>query len=183
MPTMRPPRKGVSYSDALTAAYASAGEDEVTLDTLEFIHPSFDGSVRVVNDRTPLLAFLEVTAPLNPGEEVEFKPVDFRFTRQSETDSGSLPELELFVDNVAQTLIPYLDLAKESRVPIIMIWRPYLASDTSGPHMDPVISLTLRGVFADMNSVSARAGFTDLTNLRYPASEYTSRKFPGLVVR
>jgi hypothetical protein len=31
--------------------------------------------------------------------------------------------------------------------------------------------------------MTARAGFTDLTNRRFPASEYTSAKFPGLTVR
>lgn len=186
---MRPPRKGVSYSEAIAAAYASAPEDEVVMDTLEFLHPSFlDDSgmptgIRVVNDHTILTAFLEVDAPLNGGEEVDFQPVYFQFKRPSESDSGSAPEVELQVDNVSRILIPYMDLAKESRTPVTMIWRPYLASDLSGPHMSPVLKLVLTQVGGDMNSMTARAGFTDLTNRRFPASEYTSAKFPGLTVR
>lgn len=188
-PTMRPPKRGVSYSEAITAAYASNPEDEVALDTLEFLHPTFrdeDGDLiglRVVNDHSLLLACLEATAPLDASSYVDFRPVSFEFTRPPETESAQLNEVALKVDNVARILIPYLDAAKESRVPITMIWRPYLPSDLSGPHIDPVLSLTLRGVGGDMNSMTARAGFSDLTNRRYPASEYTSRKFPGLFVR
>lgn len=186
---MRPPRRGVTYSEALAAAYASAPEDEIVLDTLEFLHPSFvdeNGSpvaVRVVNDHLPLTARLEAGAPLNGGEEVEFKNVYFTFRRPPESESASLPEVELQVDNVARVLIPYLDAAKESRVPITMIWRPYLTSDLSGPHMNPPLSLTLRSVGGDMNRLTARAGFSDLSNRRFPASEYTAKKFPGLTVR
>lgn len=188
-PTMRPPKRGVSYSEALAAAYASAPEDEVVLDTLEFIHPTFldlsgnPTGIRVVNDNEELQAYLEADAPLNPGALATFSPVYFQFTRPPETDSGSLPEIQLRVDNVSRLLIPYLDTAVQSRVPITMIWRPYLASDLSGPHMSPVLSLTLRSISGDMNSMTARAGFTDLANRRFPWPEYTSKNFPGLSAR
>lgn len=188
-PAMRPPRRGVSYSEAIARAYVSAPEDEIILDTLEFLHPSFLDSggqpmgLRVVNDGIALDAFLEASAPLNGGESVKFTNVSFIFRRPSETESGSLPEVEIQVDNVSRILIPYLDQAKNSRVPITMIWRPYLVSDLSGPHMNPPLQLTLRGVGGDMNKMTARAGFTALSNRRFPASEYTSKKFPALVAR
>lgn len=188
-PVMRPPRRGITYSEALAAAYATAPEDEVVLDTLEFLHPTFldeNGdpvAVRVVNDHSPLTATLEADAPLNGGEVVEFKNCYFQFSRPAETESSTLPEVEVKIDNAARVLIPYLDLAKESRVPITLIWRPYLTSDLSGPHMNPPLSLTLRSVGGDMNSLTGRAGFTDLANRRFPSSDYTAKKFPGLVVR
>lgn len=188
-PVMRPPKRGVSYSEALAAAYAVAPETEIVLDTLELLHPSFlddvgaPVSVRIVNDHSPLMATLEISAPLDPGDTVEFKNCYFRFVRPSESDSGSLPEVELQVDNVARMLIPYLDMAKESREKITMIWRPYLLSDLSGPHMNPPLQLTLRSVGGDMTSIVGRAGFTELSNRRFPASEYTAQKFPGLVAR
>lgn len=186
---MRPPKRGVTYSEALAAAYATAPEDEVVLDTIELLHPDFTDengdtvAVRVVNDHSSLFATLEADAPLNPGEEVEFKNCYFQFTRPAESESAGLPEVELRVDNVARVLIPYLDIAKQSRSPITVIWRPYLPSDLSGPHMNPPLSLTLRNVGGDMNSLTARAGFTDLANRRFPSSDYTAKKFPGLVVR
>ncbi len=186
---MRPPRKGISYSEALAAAYATAPEDEIVLDTLEFHHPSFldeDGhvtAIRVVNDHKFLLAYLEDEAPLDGGDQVRFEKVYFAFRRPPESESAALPEVELQVDNVSRILIPYLDMVKESRDSITVIWRPYLLSDLTGPHMNPPLALTLRNVRANMSSMSARAGFFDLANRRFPASEYTAKKFPGLVVR
>lgn len=186
---MRPPRKGVSYSQAIAEAYASAPDDEVVLDTLEFRHPSFldsDGSpvaVRVVNDSHVLSARLEASAPLNAGQEVEFQPVAFAFRRPSESDSGRPPEVEIRVDNVSKILIPYLDLAVQTSDLITVTWRPYLESDLTGPHMDPVLTLTVFKITADMNSVTATAGFQTLVNRRFPAAEYVAKKFPGLVAR
>lgn len=189
MPVMRPPRRGVSHSEGLAAAYASAGETEIVFDTLEFLHPTFlddigvPMGIRVVNEHSILTAGLEADAPLNPGEMVAYQPVYFTMKRQDENASGSVPMIQVQVDNVGQILIPYLDRAKESRDPIKMIWRPYLASDLTAPHMIPVIMLTLSKVGGNMSSLSASAGFSELTNRRFPASEYTSRKFPGLSIR
>lgn len=187
--SFRPRRRGISYSEALAAAYASAPEAEIILDTLEFRHTSFKDSEgnpvapRIVNDHEPFLAYLEATAPLNGGEEVTFQPVRFRFARPHESDDGNAPTIQLTIDNVARLLIPYLDQAKDSPDLITVTWRPYLVSDPSTPHMDPVLTLTLTSVTADMSSVSATASFADLVNRRFPAIEYVASKFPGLVAR
>lgn len=189
MPTYRDPSHGVSFSHALAEAYANAPDDEVILDTLEFRHPDFvDGAgnptgVRVVNDHAELLAYLEADAPIDAGAEVTFYPVRFTFTRPSESDAGASPEINVAVDNVARLLMPYLDAAKDSREPITITWRQYLASDLAAPHIDPPVTLTVTSISADMNGVTMRAGFADLTNRRFPAREYTSRLFPGLSAR
>lgn len=189
MPTFRPPLGGVSYSEALAAAYAVATEEVVLLDTLEFLHPLFvdsedlNISVRVVNSLHPLTATLEATAPMNPGETVTFQPVNFSLTRPKETASGQVSELELRVDNVSRILVPYLDMIRESREGVVAIWRPYASTDLTAPHISPVLSLTLRSISADMTSMVARAGVTDLTNRRFPAAEYTVLKYPWLTVR
>jgi hypothetical protein len=188
MPDYRTARRGITYSEALAAAYASAPEAEVILDTLEFRHPLFleGGSpfgIRVVNDHSNLTATLEADAPLNPGAAVLFYAVYFQFVRPSESESGSVPEVEITVDNVARHLMQYLDAAKGSRSPISVTWRPYLASDLTAPHMNPPLTLTLRNVQCNMTTVTARAGYGDLTNRRFPAIEYTSKKFPQLTAR
>ena len=189
MPIYRTPKRGISYSEALAAAYASAPEDDVLLDTLEFRHPLFldeagqPFGVRVVNDHAILLATLEDDAPLNGGEEVEFLPVHFQFTRPSETDSGSTPEAQITVDNVARHLVSYLDRAVTSRIPVEVTWRPYIASDLTAPHMVPPITLLMRNVQCGLSTVTARIGYGNLTNMRFPAIEYTARKFPALSAR
>ncbi|MES2180731.1 MAG: DUF1833 family protein [Pseudomonadota bacterium] len=190
MPIFRTPKRGLSYSEAIAEAYASAPENSVILNTLEFRHPNFIDpdtgaiiAIRVVNDHVDLNATLEATAPANAGQTVLFKAVRFSFKRPSETDGASLPEITITVSNVARILIPYLDQAKESRTPIEVTYRPYLASDLTGPHMNPPLTLTLRSVNADMNNVTAQAGFGDLVNRRFPKTDYTAKKFPGLTAR
>jgi len=177
-PSMRTPKLGVSYSVALAAAYATAPEQEIIFDTLEFQHPTFDAPVRVVNDHNDLIAGLE-----NTGALVIFTACYFSFSRPAEDASSSLPEVAIRVDNVAKIILPSIQNAVSSLVPITMIWRPYLASDLSGPHMLPVLSLTLRNVSSDMNSLQAKAGFSNLSNRRFPGNEYLSKNFPGLSVR
>jgi len=189
MAIYRTTRKGITYSEALAAAYASAPEDEVVLDTLEFRHPTFlDGNgmvfgLRVVNEHNILTAKLEIDAPLNPGTYVDFQPVYFVFTRPAESEGGNSPEIDISVQNVSKYLMNYLDNAKSSRIPIEVTWRPYLISDLTAPHMNPPLTLTLRSVSCNMTTVTGRAGFSDLTNRRFPAIEYTAIKFPGLTVR
>lgn len=183
-PSMRTPKLGVSYSDAIAAAYATAPEAEIIYDTLELQHPTFlddDGNpapVRIVNDHADLIAGLEIT-----GEMVTFSACYFKFSRPTESAASALPEVALQVDNVAKAILPYLKRAVSSLVPITVIWRPYLDSDLSGPHMLPVLTLSLRSLLTDMNSIQAKAGFSDLSNRRFPGNEYLSKNFPGLTVR
>ncbi len=189
MPTFLTPKRGLSYSQAIAEAYASAPESSVILDTLEFRHPLFIDetgavvAVRVVNDHTVLRAALEADAPADPGRFVDFQPVRFSLRRPTESDSAQMPEIEITVSNVARILIPYLDMAKESRAPISVTYRPYLESDLTAPHMQPPLTVTLRSVTVDTTNVTMRAGFGDMNNRRFPKMDYTSAKFPGLTAR
>jgi hypothetical protein len=188
MPIYRAAKRGVSYSEALAEAYASAPEDEIILDTLEIRHELFQQAgvpfaIRVVNDHTALEAVLEDDAPLNAGTTVRFEPVYFNMTRPSESESGQTPEVDLSVSNVSRYILPYIDLLKGNRNPIQVTWRPYLASDLSGPHMVPPLTLSVRGITADLLTVNMRVGLGELTNRRYPALEYTAKKFPGMAAR
>lgn len=189
MPVYRDKVLGVAYSQALAEAYASAPEDQVILDTLEFRHETFldaEGqpyAIRVVNDHKLLNAQLEASAPMNAGEYVDFLPCYFAFTRPSESDSGEVPEIQISVSNIAGKLTPYLDAAKDTRSLLYVTWRPYLLSDLEGPHMDPPLTLTMREIVISMNDVSGVAGYNDLINRRFPNREYTSDKHPGLTAR
>lgn len=188
MPIYRIPKRGVAYSEALAEAYASAPEDAVILDTLEFRHPTFlDGStpfaVRLVSNHEDITATLEADAPLDPSTAVLFRACRINLVRPSETEGGAAAELAISIDNVARYLIQYLDRAKETRDLLLVTWRPYVASDLTGPHIRPVPTFTMKSVNCTMSTVSGRAGFGELNNRRFPAIEYTSKKHPGLSAR
>lgn len=177
-----------TLTEAIKEAYASATDDPV-LDTLEFRHPGWvDGmmnpvAIRLVNDLQPLVAFLEASAPLNPGAEVTFQPMPFDFALPDQTENNAVPEIVVAVDNVTSLLMPYLDLAIEDGRPIEVTYRPYLESDLSQPQADPVLTLVIRDIEANQNRVTARATFGDFANKAYPTLLYDDTNWPSLVAQ
>lgn len=189
MPVFKPVKKGVRMSEAIAEAYASAPSSVVVLHTLEFLHPNFvddfgnPTSARVVRQYDSITARLEATAPRNPGEYVDFQGVMFDVVPPSEEDSGNTPDLRISIDNAMGVLMPYLDQAIESLVPIQVIYRPYLNTDLSLPHIDPPLVMTVRSISADVFRVTASASFGDVANRRFPYVLYKASQHPGLSAR
>lgn len=168
-----------TLSDALAEAYASAPAQEVIVHTLEIRHASFTQPIRVVRDHHDFTAFLEADAPEDPGGEVTFVAMAFDFILP-EVSKASSPEIEISLDNVSGEIIAYLDAAAQTPEIIEVTYRPYLASDRSGPQMNPPLTLLIRSVTADIFRVRARAGYADLSNRKFPADVYDAERFPGL---
>lgn len=169
-----------TLSQALAEAYASAPSAEVILHTLELRHPSFTQPLRVVNDHATLTATLEADAPLDAGQPVEFAAFAFRF-RLPDVQSAGMPELEIEIDNVSAEVVAYMDQAANSTELIEATYRPYLASDTRAPSMDPPLHLVLHDVEADVFAIRGRASFGDYGNRQFPGQSYDGQKFPGLI--
>lgn len=170
-----------TLEDALAEAYASAPSAEVILHTLEIRHPSFTVPIRVVRDFNDFTATLEADAPADPGAQVTFVAMAFDFSLP-DVEKAVSPEIDISLDNVSGELIGYLDAAAQTPDLIEVTYRPYLASDPSGPQMNPPLTLVIRSVTADVFRVSARAGFADLANRKFPNEVYDAERFPGLVV-
>lgn len=179
-----------SLTDALSEAAALAPAEELFYETIEFRHPSFvdetgaPDSVRLVADTQALVAPLEGEAPIKPGQWVTFNPSAFSGALRSAIEPGTTPEIEITVDNVNRAIIQYLDLAAESRVPLVMAYRPYLDTAVAdGPQMDPVPTFELADVTVGLTSITmkARTG-VDLRGA-FPVRQYTLTEFPGLAGR
>jgi hypothetical protein len=174
-----------ALSQALKEAYASAPSDSVILHTLELRHPSFkdeDGkqiAVRVVRDHQDLVARLEPTAPLNPGERVTFVAMGFDLELPP-IDTAPVPEITLTLDNVSREIITHLEAAASSQAKIEITYRPYLSDDLEGPQMDPPFTLVLTEVSATATSVTGRARMLDVGNKAFPGDTYSAKRFPGL---
>lgn len=169
----------VTLSQAIKEAYASAPVSEVILHTLELRHPAFDAPVRVVRDKVDLTATLEATAPANPGQAVTFSALAFDFV-SPEVQQSIYPEVTVTLDGVGGELIPYLDAAADSGVLTEMTYRPYLASDLTQPQMDPPLTLALTDASVDMMRVTAKAGYANLANKKFPSETYNANRFPGI---
>lgn len=176
----------MSYKDAIKEAYATSDLSEIILDTLELRHPNFVGSdgnptaVRIVRAYESYNLRLENNAPVNGGQVVTFVPCAFDFTMPS-FEEGSVPELQIKVDNVSREMTKYIEEAASSIVPIGITYRPYLASDVNGPQMDPPYHFTLSKVIVDIFQITGTATMNDVTNWPFPSEKYTPSRFPGLV--
>lgn len=167
---------------ALKEAYASAAAGPVVLHTIELWHPSWSEPIRLVADFSDVVATLESAAPTNPGEAVTFTACPFRFTLPQIGEGRQ--ELSLQVDNVAQLLMPLIEAADlTSTTPIRAMYRPYLSTDTSAPHMSPVLSLDVVRISADAMQVTLVCAHADFLNRKFPRNIYTVEKFPGVAPR
>lgn len=174
-------------SQAIKEAYASAPVDEVILNTLEIRHSSFLDSegyptaIRVVLDYTDLTAYLEADAPLNGGEEVTFIAYPFDFQLPG-IDEGAAGVLQITIDNTSPEIGRYIEQANETTEPIEITYRPYLASDLTGPQMDPPLNMEVKGITIDTgtNSITMKAGWGNLMNKKFPGEVYTYAGYPGL---
>lgn len=186
MPTFLPARVGISQSEALAEAYTHAKAGDPALETIALYHSTFldgDGNptgVYFVNSFEPLLATIEDGADIHGGEAVEFQAIPIRLVRPEETDTGAPGEVTLELDNVSREVAPYIKSALDTDEPVLMTLRVYLASDTSAPHEDPPTTLVLRGVTATASTITAKFGYGDLTNRRFPRTDYSRDSHPGL---
>ena len=175
-------------TEAIKEAYMMAPSDDVIIDTLEISHPAWvdPGTgdplpLRVTNQREAVIAWLEATAPLNPGEQVTFAPYPFTF-RKPHMDPSSLPEVEIEIDNVSADIIKNIEIAMQNPEKIRVIYRPYLSSDLNGPHFNPPMTLWATNINADIFTITMRATFGDMFNKSFPSELYTIDRFPGLLV-
>lgn len=176
----------MSYEQALKEAYASAPLDEVILDTLELRHPSFvddlgnPTAVRIVCQYQNYELRLEANAPINGGQLVTFIACPFKF-KLPDFSEDSVPTLQIQVDNVSREITKYLEMAIAEITPIGVTYRPYLASDPSGPQMDPPFYFSLSKVTVDVFQITGTCTINDVHNWPFPADKYTPSRFPGLV--
>lgn len=171
-----------TLSAALAEAYASAPPAVVVLHTIELWHPTWAAPVRLVADFADLTATLESTAPVNPGAAVLFTACPFRFTLPQVGEGRQ--ELSLQIDNVSALLMPLIESADlSSTTPILATYRPYLSTDTSAPHMNPVLTMNVLRFSADAMQVTCTCAHAEYLNRRFPRGIYTIEKFPGIAPR
>lgn len=174
-----------TLSEALKEAYASAPSDVILLHTLELRHPAFKGehgnptAIRVVRDHVSHKCVLEETAPLEPGQEVEFVAMAFDLELPP-VNTTPLPEITVTLDNVNREIMDYLDLAVEGQDMIEMTYRPYLSDDLSCPQMNPPINLVITNIVTDVFKITATARMMDIGNKSFPSENYTTKNYAGL---
>jgi len=172
----------MALTDAIKEAYASCPSDVAVIETVEIYHPDWASVIRLVRDKDNLTATLEASAPNDPGALVTFYAYEFSIN-QPRVGEGR-QELTLTVNNISLAMMQLIeahDLASLDEAKII--YRPYLSSDLSGPHMNPPLELTVKSISATMQSLMVTCGYADFANRRFPRYLYTVDRFPGIAPR
>jgi hypothetical protein len=176
----------MAYKDAIQEAYASAPIEEITVDTIELYHPAFvddlgqPSAIRVCLSYENLTLGLEADAILNPGQAVQFLACEFTITLPEVSEDGATPTIQLGIANVSREITKYLELAKQSLIPIKVTYRPYLLSNPSLPQMDPPIVLEMSEIDVDVFQATGNATLEDIHNFPFPYETYNINRFPGL---
>jgi len=84
------------------------------------------------------------------------------------------------MDNVDRLIIANIEAAILTTDLVQVTYREYLSSDLTGPQNNPPLSMTIMSVTADVFKITAKAGFPNLMNRRFPSTEYSTEIFPGL---
>lgn len=162
-----------ALSEAIKEAYAVAPANMVVYHTLEIRQPTVQGSIFLVQSRTSIIALDE------EGEEHTFEPVGFQFALPPSNEEG-FKSLNIAIDYVGRRVKDFIRAAKSSKVPVEIIYRPYLSNDLTGPQMDPPLVLYLKDVAVAQGQVTGRATFMDLVNKLFPFEKYNRQRFPAL---
>lgn len=166
-------------------AEASAPPGVRQYDTIELIHPAFIDSgvpfsVRAVTKVATDMSFtLENGAPLNSGESVLFKAINF-WSERPEFGEGVTPQCEVIVDNVGRELMPYLENMVGTRANLTAIFRQYRSDDLTEPCYGP-IEFQIKKVTVSMTRVQGTMLLDNLSNSKFPKELFTFEEYPGLM--
>lgn len=183
------------WTQAIEEAYASAPAEEVILHTLELRHTGFLDdddqltAVRVVMDHGEAhtvsgeevyghFLTLEDDAPVQAGQSVLFQSCMFDFSLPEQRE-GSLPSLEIELDNVSREIMTHLERAVGQRAPLEVTYREWLSSDRTEPQFI-LGGLTMKQVKSNSMRATGTAQFSDLINRSFPGKVYRADEFRGL---
>lgn len=162
-----------SYSEAIKEAFAIAPSGVVIYHTIEVRQDGVQDPIFMVRSRKPLVAYDEL------GVQRTFEPTGFEFTLPPKSEEG-FTSLNIAIDNVGRRPSDFIDMAKSTVQEVKVIYRPYLSTDLTVPHMNPPLVLFLKDINMTPMQVTGRATFMDVVNKKFPLELYTRERFPAL---
>jgi len=162
-----------SLSDAIKEAYASCPTGKVVYDTLEIRQTGVQNAIYLVRGQSALVAFDE-----NNIERL-FTPSGFVFSLPPENEEG-FRSINIAIDNIGRAVSDFVEVARSEKVPVELVYRPYVSDDLTAPAMDPPLVLYLKDIQINNVQVTGRATFFDIINKKFPTELYTRARFPAL---
>ena len=162
-----------SLQDAIKEAFAIAPASKVVIHTLEIRQTGVQSSIFISQTSAGVNALDE------NGVEHTFLACGFQFTLPPSDEDG-FKSLNIAVDNINRVASDFIETAKSEKVPVEIIYRPYLSDDLSTPQMIPPLVLYLKDVQVTSYQVTGKCTFMDLVNKKFPAALYQRTNFPSL---
>ena len=162
-----------TLQDAIKEAFAIAPTAKAVIHTLEIRQTGVQNPIYISQTRTGVIAFDE-----NHVEHT-FVACGFQFTLPPSDEDG-FKSLNIAVDNVNRIASDFIETAKTEKVPVEIIYRPYLSDDLSAPQMIPPLILYLKDVQVTSFQVTGKCTFMDLVNKKFPSILYLRSVFPSL---
>jgi len=163
----------ITYQDAIKEAFALAPADQVILDTLEIRQGTVQEPVYLVRSSR------EIYAKTEDAQFHLFIPVGFQITLPAENTEG-FRSLNITIDNVGKSVLNFINTSKSHRVPVEVVYRPYLNTDLSTPQMNPPLVFYLKDIQVTPQQIVGKATFMELVNRKFPSELYTRLRFPFL---
>lgn len=162
-----------SLTEAIKEAYASCSVDQIVYATLEIRQTGVQDPIYLV--RAPQA----ITAVDENGFERTFEPSGFQFSEPAQNEEG-FRSLNIAIDNIDRRVSDFVEAAKSEKIPVEVVYRPYLSDDLTAPAMSPPLILYLKDLQVTTHQVTGRATFQDLVNKKFPLEQYTRARFPAL---
>lgn len=155
----------------LSRSYASAPTTETLIRTLE-IKPAGSAPVRVC------ATFEDQELTLETSETVTFRGTHMDLAEPAKNATGQ-QTLKFAFANVTAEAQEMIETALESGLPVTVIYRVYLSSDTSAPAYRPA-QMTMSGGTFEGLMVQIEASYFEILNAAWPRQRYTAEFAPGL---
>lgn len=162
-----------SLNDAIREAYAICPSNKTVINTLEIRQTGVQSPIYLSQTRTGITAVDENSVSHN------FVACGFQFTLPPSDEDG-FKSLTVAVDNINRVASDFVETARQSMVPVEVVYRPYMSDDLSAPAMDPPLILYLKDVQITTFQVIGKCTFMDLVNKKFPADLYLRSRFPSL---
>lgn len=162
-----------ALSEAIKEAFAVAPAAVTVIHTLEIEQEGVQNSVYLSQTPNGINAFDE------DGMEHTFVGAGFQFTLPPSDEDG-FKSLNVSIDNINRQVTDFIDVARQSKVAVKVIYRPYVSTDLTAPAMDPPLVLYLKDVQITAMQVTGKCTFMDLVNKKFPSELYQRVKFPSL---
>jgi hypothetical protein len=124
-------------------------------------------------------AYQPITATDENSNVRYFEAVGFQLTLPP-TDDAGYQSLSIAIDNVSRRVLQFVETAKSEKVPVEMVYRPFLSTDLSRPQMIPPLVLYLKDIRINNLQVTGKATFMDVVNKKFPSELYNRDRFPSL---